>query len=92
MVQPNEVIEPQPRKMPPRSAVEVFLGVNRFNLNLPPASAAAKEVKTIPITNQPLLVIVSEITAMHPAMRSSPSKSPVPISLSDIKLRAVVLI
>ena len=53
MVQPSAVIEPQPNKMPPTKAVDVFLTVNFENSNLPPAIAAAKDPPTKPKTNQP---------------------------------------
>jgi hypothetical protein len=58
MVQPSAVIEPQPNKMPPTKAVDVFLTVSFENSNLPPAIAAAKDPPTKPKTSQPLLVIV----------------------------------
>ncbi len=79
MVQPSEVIEPQPRSTPPTSAVELLVTVNLENLNLPPASAAANDVPTMPITNQPLLVMVSVSTATQPANLSRPNKVSAPI-------------
>ena len=56
MVQPNAVIEPQPKNMPPKKAVAEFPTVNFENSNRPPAKAAAKDPPTKPKISQPLFV------------------------------------
>ena len=90
-MQPSEVIEPQPKRTPPSNAVDEFFGVNFESLNLPPASAAANDAPTSPMTSQPLFVIVFETTAIQPAMRSRPKIVSGPILLLLIKVRACVL-
>ena len=79
IVQPSDVIDPQPRKTPPSRAVEPFFGVNEESLKRPPANAAANEVPTKPRISQPLFVIVSVTTATQPAIRSSPTNVSGPI-------------
>ena len=91
IVQPSAVIEPQPRRIPPISDAIEFLKVSFESLNLPPASAAANDAPIIPIASQPLLVIVSETTAIHPAMRSRPRIESGPIFLFSMKVLAEVL-
>ena len=92
MVHPSEIIEPQPKRIPPSSAVALFRTVGSAGLKRLPAKAAANEDATIPRINQPLLVMVSEMTAIQPAIRSRPTRVSSPILLSVIKVLAWVLI
>ncbi|TNV67746.1 hypothetical protein FGO68_gene10402 [Halteria grandinella] len=91
MVQPSEVIEPQPKATPPSNAVPEFVTVRRDGLKRPPANAAANEDPIMPMTSQPLFVSVSVTTAIQPAMRSRPVRVSGPIPFEFIKVRAVVL-
>ena len=85
-------MEPQPKRTPPSNAVAPFRTVGSAGLKRLPAKAAAKDDATMPRMSQPLLVMVSETTAIHPAIRSRPTKVSSPILFSVINVLACVLI
>ena len=90
-VQPSAIIDDQPKSTPPISAVKPFFTVMDCHENLLPASAAAREAKTIPTMSHPLLVTVELMTAIQPFITSKPSSvsGRYPRSLNTV--RAVVL-